>query len=109
MFSDYFRGPRLFSRDVRLVVIVYGLFGFGWGGLYVLLYNLYLLRLGHDAEFIGFVNAAGRLACATSAGTCRQSCCRLPITLYFTTDYHLRLTGNLRARGPCRPRRAARM
>jgi len=64
MLSDYFRRLRLLNRDVRLVVTVYGLFGFGWGGLYVLLFNLYLLRLGHDTELIGFVNGAGRLAFA---------------------------------------------
>jgi len=64
MFSDYFCKLRLLNRDVRLVVIVYGLFGFGWGGLYVLLFNLYLLRLGYDTEFIGFVNGASRLAFA---------------------------------------------
>ena len=43
---------------------MYGIFGLGWGGLYTLLFNLYLLRLGYDTDFIGAVNGASRLGFA---------------------------------------------
>lgn len=61
MLADYRAKFRLFSRDVRLLILVQALMGFGYVGLYAVLFNLYLLRLGCDPEFIGRVNAAGRL------------------------------------------------
>jgi len=53
----------LFSRDVRLYLITAALLGFTViGGIYPVLLNLYLLRLGYGPEFIGLVNAAFMLA-----------------------------------------------
>ena len=49
-----------FSRDVRLYLTANALFGFVlFGGIYPLLYNLYLLRLGYNTEFVGLANATG--------------------------------------------------
>ena len=51
-----------FSRDVRLYLLASALFGFVlFGGIYPLLYNLYLLRLGYNMQFVGWANATGAL------------------------------------------------
>jgi predicted MFS family arabinose efflux permease len=59
--STYLNTLRLFSRDVRLLLTCGGIFGFAYFGIYSLLLNLYLLRLGYDIAFIGLVNAIGPL------------------------------------------------
>ncbi len=57
-----------FSRDVRLYLTANALFGFVlFGGIYPLLYNLYLLRLGYNTEFVGLANATGALCFALSS------------------------------------------
>ena len=54
-----------FSRDVRLYLMANALFGFVlFGGIYPLLYNLYLLRLGYNTQFVGLANATGALCFA---------------------------------------------
>jgi len=51
---------RLFRREVWLYLVTPALIGFTvFGGIYTVLLNLYLLRLGYDASFVGLVNAAG--------------------------------------------------
>ena len=62
--TTYLQKLRLFSRDVRLYLISAALVGFCWMGIYGVLLNLYLLRLGHGPEFVGLVNGAGFLAFA---------------------------------------------
>lgn len=57
----YLNTMRLFSRDVRLLLTSGWIFGFAYFGIYSLLLNLYLLRLGYDIAFIGLVNAIGPL------------------------------------------------
>jgi MFS family permease len=65
MAGSYLQALRLFSRDVRLYMITFALFAFTiFGGIYTVLLNLYLLRLGYGPEFIGLVNAVGLLALA---------------------------------------------
>lgn len=55
----------LFNRDVRLVLFSQALIGFTiFGGVYTVLLNLYLLRLGYGPQLIGQVNAAGALSFA---------------------------------------------
>jgi MFS family permease len=59
---------RHFNRDVRVLLAIAALIGFTiFGGIYTVLLNLYLLRLGYDSTFIGKVNATGLLAFATAA------------------------------------------
>jgi len=65
MVTAYVQKLRLFSRDVRLYLVTAALIGFTvYGGIYDVLLNLYLLRLGHGPESIGLVNAAAFLAMA---------------------------------------------
>lgn len=58
--TSYFKTVRLFNRNVLLYLLIAGLLGFTIdGGIYSVIFNLYLLRLGHGPEFVGQVNAAG--------------------------------------------------
>jgi MFS family permease len=63
----YLQRLRLFSRDVRLFLLSGALMGLCWMGVYGVLFNLYLLRLGYDLAFIGLINAAIALAYAVFA------------------------------------------
>ncbi|MGQ9556285.1 MAG: MFS transporter [Anaerolineae bacterium] len=56
--------PRLhqFSRNAQLAFLSAGIVWFSVFGVYAVLFNLYLLRLGFSAEFIGLVNACGLLS-----------------------------------------------
>ena len=64
MVGTYLRKLRLLNRDARLYLVTWAVLGFCWMGIYMTLFNLYLLRLGHNAEFVGLVNAAGALVFA---------------------------------------------
>ena len=64
MLATYQQSFRLFSRDVRLFLFAGAFVGFTYFGIYALLLNLYLLRLGYGPAVIGLVNAAGPLALA---------------------------------------------
>lgn len=60
----YLQRLRLFSRDVRLFLIMAALVAFAWDGMRIVLLNLYLLRLGYGPEFIGLITGVGALAFA---------------------------------------------
>jgi len=62
--TTYLSMLRLFSRDVRLFLVTATLVALAWDGMRTVLFNLYLLRLGYDAVFVGLVNAVGALAFA---------------------------------------------
>ena len=64
MITTYLSMLRLFSRDVRLFLVTATLVALAWDGMRTVLFNLYLLRLGYDAVFVGLVNAVGALAFA---------------------------------------------
>jgi MFS family permease len=54
-----------FTRNVTLFLAIELLIGFTLdGGIFSVLFNLFLLRLGYGPEFIGVVNASGLLAFA---------------------------------------------
>lgn len=55
---SYLQALRLFSRNTRLYLFSSALVGFCFYGIYTVLFNLYLLRLGYGSEFIGLANAA---------------------------------------------------
>lgn len=60
--TAYWQTVRLFNRNVLLYFGVAALLGFTIdGGIYSVIFNLYLLRLGHGPEFVGQVNSAGML------------------------------------------------
>lgn len=58
----YWQALQHLNRDVRIYLLTAVLAGFTTSGVYSVLLNLYLLRLGYDAAFIGIVNAAGQAA-----------------------------------------------
>ena len=51
--SGYLRALKGLNRDVRLFMVSVLVSGVCYMGLYFLLINLYLLRLGYGLEFIG--------------------------------------------------------
>lgn len=63
----YLQKLRLVSREIRLYLVTTALVGFCYMGIYVVLFNLYLLRLGYGPEFLGLVSSASSLAYAISS------------------------------------------
>lgn len=61
---SYTAALRGLSRNVRLVLLAAALQGFTISGIYGVLLNLFILRLGHGPEFVGLVNGSGLLASA---------------------------------------------
>ncbi|MEM7117863.1 MAG: MFS transporter [Chloroflexota bacterium] len=59
---EYWFALQQLNHDVRIYLLTAVLAGFATSGVYSVLLNLYLLRLGYDAAFIGIVNAAGQAA-----------------------------------------------
>jgi len=57
--SAYWNILKLFNRNVRYFLMAGAVHGFVFFGIYSLLLNLYLLRLGYESEFIGLVNGLG--------------------------------------------------
>lgn len=72
MLSAYLATLRTFQRNVWLYFFAISLIGFTVdGGIFSVVFNLFLLRLGHGPEFVGQVNSAGLLAfalCSLPAG-----------------------------------------
>jgi MFS family permease len=64
MISSYVRTLRTFSRDARLYMATPALVGFSYEGIYLLLFNLYLLRLGYGPAFVGLAAGTSQLAFA---------------------------------------------
>lgn len=73
MISSYLSSLRRIGRDARLCLLAWALIGFAaFGGIFTVLGNLYLLRLGFGPESVGLFNAAGQAtysACALPAAT----------------------------------------
>ena len=67
MTTTYLQRLRGFSRDVRLFLVTSLLTVFCFMGVYLVLFNLYLVRLGYGPEFIGLANAAGLLVYGVSS------------------------------------------
>ncbi len=62
------RALRTYSRDVRFILLVSAIMGFAIdGGVYTVIFNLYMLRMGFGPEFIGQVNSAGLLVFAIAS------------------------------------------
>jgi MFS family permease len=64
---EYLGALQQFSRNMRLYVLYTALFAFGYAGVFMLLINLYLLRLGYGIEFVGIFGGAGLLTLALGA------------------------------------------
>lgn len=68
MFLNYLRTLRNLNHNVLLYLAATALIGFAFdGGVFSVLFNLYLLRLGFGPEFIGQVASAGLLAFALTS------------------------------------------
>ena len=57
MATDYMEVFRSFNRNVRLYLIVHVFIGLAWFGVFFVLSNLYLLRLGFGPQSIGVMNS----------------------------------------------------
>lgn len=64
---NYWNNLRSLNRDVHFILIGSAVTGFVFFGIYSLLLNLYLLRLGYGTEFIGLVNGVGPLMLAIAS------------------------------------------
>ncbi len=64
--SDW-RVMRTFGRDVWLMLAVFAISGFGYFGVQAVLLNLYLRKLGYDAQFIGGLIGFGQVVWALIA------------------------------------------
>lgn len=68
MLSSYLTTLRSFQRRVWLYFAVMALIGFTVdGGIFSVVFNLFLLRLGYGPEFVGQINSAGLFAFALSS------------------------------------------
>lgn len=56
-----------YSRNARLFLLSATIAGFSYSGIYFLLANLFLVRLGYEAQFIGFFVATGSLSFAVGS------------------------------------------
>ena len=66
--GTYVRAVRGFNRDVRLYLAATALLGFAvFGGIYPVLFNIHLLRLGNGTEFIGWANSIVMLTFAMAS------------------------------------------
>ena len=64
MIADYAVAVRLFNRDTRLLMLAGTIHAIAVMGIYGVLLNLYLLRIGYGLEFIGLINATGLISFA---------------------------------------------
>jgi len=62
--NNYWENLKRFNSNVRYFLIAAAVHGFVFFGIYALLLNLYLLRLGYESAFIGLVNGLGPLMLA---------------------------------------------
>ena len=60
----YLSTVRSFSRDARLLLLAQSVAAISYIGIYVVLFNLYLVRLGYDTGFIGWINGISFLSFA---------------------------------------------
>jgi MFS family permease len=65
--AEYWRRMRELPRSLWLMLLAIGLALFVWQGLLAVLYNLYLLRLGFDAQAIGLLVGFGTLVWGLAA------------------------------------------
>jgi len=65
--TTYMHVLRGLNRNVRLYLLVHVFYGFASFGVFAVVYNLYLLRLGYGPETIGAMNSGTALAYSLSA------------------------------------------
>jgi hypothetical protein len=62
--QTYLNTLPLLNRCGHMLLLSHFFIGMGYLGIYVVLFNLYLARLGYGAEFIGLVNGLAVLTYA---------------------------------------------
>lgn len=68
MIASYVRAWRGYTVDLRRVLFVSAMMGFTFdGGIYAVVFNLYMLRMGLGPEAVGQVNSAGLLSFALAS------------------------------------------
>ena len=65
--GTYLDGFRRLGRPVRFALAGSFLFGFSVTGVYAVLLNLYLIRMGYSPAYLGTVNGIGLFAAAATA------------------------------------------
>src|SRR5437763_6343971 len=58
---------RPFNRSIHLWLLAFAAAGFTYFGVQAVLFNLYLLRLGFEPQFIGLLIGSGQLVFALAA------------------------------------------
>jgi MFS family permease len=61
---SYLQAVRLIHRDAWKMMLVPILVGFCYGGIYAVVFNLYLLRLGYGVEFVGLLTGTALMISA---------------------------------------------
>ncbi len=67
MINQYRLTIRQFNRNVYLFLVTLGLAVLILDGVYAVVFNLYLLRLGYDPTFVGKINSLGLMVFALAA------------------------------------------
>jgi MFS family permease len=57
----YWSTLRKFHRETQLLLLAHFLIALSYVGIYVVLFNLYLVRLGYETSFIGWINGVALL------------------------------------------------
>lgn len=57
----------MIRREARLCLVAQASLGFSYFGIYAVLFNLFLLRLGFDLRYISSINATGQIVFAISS------------------------------------------
>lgn len=96
MLTDYLSTIRTFNRNILLYLTATAILGFALdGGVYSVIFNLYLLRLGFGPEFIGQINSAGLTTFALASLPAGALAGRFPARWLMTIGLALMIFGSL--------------
>ncbi len=67
MIAEYRTALHSYSRDIRLILIVSAIVSFTVDGVFPVIFNLYILRMGYGPEFVGQVNSVALVVFAVAS------------------------------------------
>lgn len=67
MIRSALEAVRTYSPDVRRIMLVSALMAFTIDGVFPVIFNLYILRMGYDPEFVGLVNSVALVVFAVAS------------------------------------------
>lgn len=67
MIAEYRTALRSYSRDIRLILLVSAIVAFTVDGVFPVIFNLYILRMGYGPEFVGQVNSVALVVFALAS------------------------------------------